>query len=77
MKKKVILNLLLLSSSFLSAQGPEEAEKLLNEVSATIASFKNMSFDFTYVLENRTENIRQETNGNAVISGDRYKINFL
>jgi len=77
MKKKVILNLLLLSSFFLSAQGPEEAEKLLNEVSATIASFKNMSFDFTYVLENRTENIRQETNGNAVISGDRYKINFL
>ncbi|MGA1546334.1 MAG: LolA family protein [Flavobacteriaceae bacterium] len=77
MKKKVILNLLLLSSFFLSAQGPEEAEKLLNEVSATISSFKNMSFDFTYVLENRTENIREETNGNAVISGDRYKINFL
>lgn len=61
----------------LKAQSPEEAKKLLDEVSATIASFDNLSFDFTYVLENRPENIRQETNGFATISGDLYKVNFL
>ncbi len=77
MIKILLPSLLVLNSLLLNAQGPEEAEKLLNEVSTTIASFENMSFDFTYILENRTENIRQETNGSAVLSDDRYKINFL
>ena len=36
-----------------------------------------MKFDFTYVLENRPENIRQETNGSVTISKDLYRINFL
>jgi len=77
MIKILLPSLLVLNSLLLNAQGPEEAEKLLNEVSTTIASFENMSFDFTYILENRTENIRRETNGSAVLSDDRYKINFL
>ena len=50
---------------------------ILDEVSKTISSFDNLSFDFIYVLENRPENIRQETEGYATISGDLYKINFL
>lgn len=71
-----IIIFLFLSLS-LKAQSPEAAKKLLDEVSKTIASFDNLSFDFTYVLENRQENIRQETNGFATISGDLYKVNFL
>jgi outer membrane lipoprotein-sorting protein len=49
----------------------------LDDVSETIASFENLSFDFSYVLENRQENIRQETTGSATIKGDQYKISFL
>jgi len=71
-----IIIFLFLSLS-LKAQSPEAAKKLLDEVSKTIASFDNLSFDFTYVLENRQENIRQETNGFATISGNLYKVNFL
>ena len=76
MKVYQILIFVLLSLS-LNAQSPEAAKKLLDEVSKTIASFDNLSFDFTYVLENRQENIRQETNGFATISGNLYKVNFL
>ena len=76
MKKKLFLFILLLSHPLLS-QNTEAARKLLDEVSGKITSFKNMKFDFTYVLENRPENIRQETNGSVTISKDLYRINFL
>ena len=76
MKKKLFLFILLLSHPLLS-QNTEAARKLLDEVSGKISSFKNMKFDFTYVLENRPENIRQETNGSVTISKGLYRINFL
>ena len=76
MKKKIFLFILLLSHPLLS-QNTEAARKLLDEVSGKISSFKNMKFDFTYVLENRPENIRQETKGSVTISKDLYRINFL
>ena len=76
MKKKILLFILLLSQPLLS-QNTEAARKLLDEVSGKISSFKNMKFNFTYVLENRPENIRQETNGSVTISKDLYRINFL
>ena len=76
MKKKIFLFILLLSHPLLS-QNTEAARKLLDEVSGKISSFKNMEFDFTYVLENRPENIRQETKGSVTISKDLYRINFL
>ena len=37
----------------------------------------NIRFDFTYVLENKQENIRQEIQGDVTLSGDKYKLNFL
>ena len=76
MIKKLFVFILLLSHPLLS-QNTEAARKLLDEVSGKITSFKNMKFDFTYVLENRPENIRQETNGSVTISKDLYRINFL
>ena len=77
MKKIILLGLLVFISCYLKAQTSDDARKLLDEVSKTIAGFENLSFDFTYVLENRQENIRQENKGSAIISGDSYKLNFL
>jgi outer membrane lipoprotein-sorting protein len=77
MKKIVWICFVFLVPFTLQAQSPEAAKKLLDDVSRTIASFENLSFDFTYVLENRQENIRQETTGSATIKGDQYKISFL
>ena len=77
MKKIVWICFVFLFSFPLQGQSPEVAKKLLDHVSETIASFENLSFDFSYVLENRQENIRQETTGSATIKGDQYKISFL
>ncbi|MGA0444035.1 MAG: outer membrane lipoprotein carrier protein LolA, partial [Flavobacteriaceae bacterium] len=70
------LVLLFLLSAKGIAQRSEQAKNLLDQVSAKIASFDNMLFDFSYVLENRQENIRQETKGNVTLAGERYKLNF-
>ena len=40
-------------------------------------SKKNIRFDFTYVLENKKEQIRQEMEGNVTLAGDQYKLSFL
>ena len=77
MKIFFISNFFLFLSLCIQAQTPEAAKKLLDEVSKTISGFQNLTIDFTYVLENRQENIRQETKGSATISGDFYKLNFL
>lgn len=59
------------------AQSDAKAEALLTEVSTKIKSYKNISLDFKYELNNVSENINQETRGDVVIAGDKYKLNIL
>ena len=40
--------------NLLLAQTSEAAEKLLDEVSETIAAYENLSFDFSYVSRKQT-----------------------
>ena len=49
----------------------------MDEVSETIATFDNLSFDFSYTLENRQENIKQETSGTVTVEGNKYKLMYL
>ena len=50
-----LMFLLLVSSTLLFAQGPEQAKYLLNQVSAEIKKQKNLRFEFQYVLENKAK----------------------
>jgi outer membrane lipoprotein-sorting protein len=59
------------------AQSDAEAEALLTEVSTKIKAYKNISLDFKYELNNVSEDINQETRGDVVIDGDKYKLNIL
>ncbi len=59
------------------AQNDAKAKSLLNEVSAKIKAYKNISLDFKYELNNVSENINQETRGDVVIEGEKYKLNVL
>ena len=68
---------LVLCSSITFAQGYEQAKNLLDRVSKEMKSKKNIHFDFTYVLENKKEQIRQEMEGNVTLAGDQYKLSFL
>lgn len=74
--KKIFL-FLVLCSSMAFAQGYEQAKNLLDRVSKEMKNKKNIRFDFTYVLENKKEQIRQEMEGNVTLAGDQYKLSFL
>jgi len=76
MKKKLFYFILLITNS-VYCQSSENAKKILDDVSIKISSFENISFDFTYSLNNKEEQIKQETTGNVTVSGNKYKLNYL
>ncbi|MBD0835066.1 LolA family protein [Aestuariibaculum suncheonense] len=73
---KKILTVLLLTLS-VTAFAQNSAKTLLNEVSAKAKSYNNISIDFKYVLENTAENIKQQTKGDVVMQGEKYRLNIL
>ena len=77
MRKFLLYTFILFTINSGLAQTSEAAVKLLDEVSETIATFNNLSFDFSYTLENRQENIKQETSGTVTVEGNKYKLMYL
>jgi outer membrane lipoprotein-sorting protein len=77
MKKIIFILTVLLSTNALFAQNDAKAKSLLTEVSNKAKSYNNISIDFKYVLENVKENINQETRGDVVMEGNKYKLNIL
>ena len=77
MRKILLYTFILFAIHSGLAQTSEAAVKLLDEVSETIAAFDNLSFDFSYTLENRQENIKQEASGTVTVEGNKYKLMYL
>ena len=77
MKRTLSFLILILMATTTYAQSGSKAQKLLDEVSATLNSYENMYVEFKYVLENKKEDVHQETRGNATMKGDLYNVNFL
>ena len=73
---KKALTILLIAFS-ISVFAQNDAKTLLNEVSEKVKSYDNISLDFKYSLENTAENIKQETKGDVVMQGDKYRLNIL
>jgi outer membrane lipoprotein-sorting protein len=76
MKKLIFLALMIFGVTGF-AQNDAKAESLLTEVSNKIKAYSNISLDFKYELSNVNENINQETRGDVVIEGEKYKLNIL
>ena len=74
MKKFITLLLITLSVSVFSQN---KGKSLLKEVSTKVKSYDNIAIDFKYVLENTSENIKQETRGDVVMQGEKYRLNIL
>ena len=56
----LLFALLSLSTIFSQTKDPK-AKQLLSEVNEKVNSYDNIEISFKYVLENESENIRQET----------------
>lgn len=59
------------------AQEAQKAKALLDEVSAKIKSYDNITIEFKYALNNPKENINQESKGNVTLKGNLYHLNFM
>jgi len=77
MRNYILILWTLFSFAGQAQSGDSEAQLLLNEVSAKVKSYRNLTLEFKYVLENTEENIRQETKGKVKIQGDKYVLNIL
>lgn len=75
MKKTTLI--LALFISMVSFAQDHKAKALLDEVSQKAKSYDNISIDFKYSLENTAENIKQETRGDVVLQGNKYRLNIL
>ncbi len=69
--------LLILISTITYGQEAQKAKKLLDEVSAKVGSYKNISIEYRYTVKNIKENISQDSRGDVTIKGDKYVSNFL
>ena len=49
----------------------------MSEVNEKVNSYDNIEISFKYVLENESENIRQETKGKVTLEGDKYVLDIL
>ena len=63
--------------AFSSQAQDKQAKELLDDVTAKIKSYKNITIDFKYNLNNTKENINQESKGNVTIEGNKYVLNFM
>ena len=77
MNNKILILVICLNTLFIEAQTSIEAKKLLENVSKQIESYSNIKFKFNYVLNNRKEQINQESKGEITVAGNFYKLDFL
>jgi outer membrane lipoprotein-sorting protein len=75
-KKIVLITTLLLFTFSIQAQD-KKAKQLLDEVTAKVSSYNNITIDFKYSLNNSKENINQDSKGNVTMKGNQYVLNFM
>tara|TARA_B100001175_G_C19480090_1_gene626595 strand:+ start:668 stop:1309 length:642 start_codon:yes stop_codon:yes gene_type:complete len=59
------------------SQTSVEAQSLLELASNKMESYKNIELEFSYELNNRLEQINQESSGEVTIANEKYKLKFL
>jgi len=74
---KILSIALLLFISFTTNAQDKKAKDLLDQVTAKVKTYNNISIDFKYTLTNSKENINKESKGNLVLEGNKYVLNFL
>jgi outer membrane lipoprotein-sorting protein len=71
----IVLTVLIVHKGF--CQNDPKAEDLLQKVSETINSYDTIGIDFSYLLENRNEDIRQKINGQLLLKDNSYRLDFM
>jgi len=59
------------------AQNDAAAKSALDDASATMRGYQNISMDFDYVLDNKAEDVKQEMSGDLLLEGEKYLVNLF
>lgn len=76
-KKPILLITLFAGTLFSFGQNSDKAKALLDEVYNKVKGYDNIYIDFQSTLENTEADLKQETNGNVTLSGEKYVLNYL
>lgn len=77
MKQLMIIVLLLGGIIGSWAQQDKKAKDLLDEVTAKVKSYNNITIEFKYTLNNPKENVNQESKGTVIMQGNLYHLDFM
>ncbi len=55
----------------------QSAKNLLDEVSEKVNSYTNIVINFKYTINNKAENVAQETRGDVTLQGNKYLLNIM
>lgn len=72
-----LIFLTLFVSNITYAQNDNEAKALVKQVLDKVESYNNFVIDFTYTLENKEQNMKQETRGDVSIKDEKYVLNLM
>jgi outer membrane lipoprotein-sorting protein len=77
-KMNKVLSIALFLMVALTGQAQDKkAKDLLDQVTAKIKTYNNITLDFKYTLTNSKENINKESKGNLLLEGNKYVLNFM
>ncbi|WP_294824740.1 hypothetical protein [uncultured Flavobacterium sp.] len=74
---RVLSLFLLIAAVPLQAQDSAKAKTLLDQVSAKVKGYQNITIDFKFSVSNPKKNLNQESKGVVVQKGNQYVLSFM
>ncbi len=74
MKRLILLVAIVFCAGTLSAQEDAKAKSILEKVNETTQAFESIKASFTYIMENKEEDIRDENKGDILLKGNKYQL---
>ena len=68
----ILLNFLVISA--VTAQTDQKAKELLEQTSKKMQSFQSLSANFSFTMENKKMNIREQNSGSLLLKGEKYHV---
>ncbi|MCF8363124.1 MAG: outer membrane lipoprotein carrier protein LolA [Prolixibacteraceae bacterium] len=60
----------------LFSQDTEDAKKILDKVSEKTRSYKSITTDFDFIMENKEVDLREVNSGQIIVQNEQYKLNL-
>jgi outer membrane lipoprotein carrier protein len=76
MKRIIFTTTIILIAFFTWAQQDSKAKSILDEVSSKTRTFKTISADFSFSLENKAMSINEKNDGSIRLKGQKYFVNL-